>query len=335
MSGSVSQAGLPPTPGAGARAAFDVLHPAFAAAYFAVVLVFCMAAFHPAFIAASAVFGLAYSMRWRGARPALSTLAWQVPLALVVACANALFAGTGSTLLLAVGPFPVYLESFAYGLCMGLLLVSTMLWFSNAAQVLSSDKVMGLFGGRMPVVGLMISMVMRLVPQFVRRGALISEAASAATSARRPNEGAGLFLQEGGAGCGSPKPVAAVCEGSGGAVAPPSDNPLAARVRQMSVLMGWSMEDSLETADAMRARGWGACSARTTYRQRDFRGADGAAVAALAVLAVVCAWCAVAACAACRFYPVVEAGGAAFALPYVVLLCVPAILEVREWAVWR
>ena len=52
--------------------------------------------------------------------------------------------------------------------------------------------------------------------------------------------------------------------------------------------MGWSMEDSLETASAMKARGWGAAVRRTTYARHRFRRLDVAALAvggALALLA--------------------------------------------------
>ena len=85
---------------------------------------------------------------------------------LVVAAVNPLFSAMGSTELFRIGLRAVYLESLAYGLCMGMLLVSVVLWFSNASHVLTSDKVMGLFGNVAPVIALMLSMAARLVPRF-------------------------------------------------------------------------------------------------------------------------------------------------------------------------
>ena len=90
--------------------------------------------------------------------------------------------------------------------------------------------------------------------------------------------------------------------------------------------MGWSMEDSLETASAMKARGWGAAARRTTYARHRFRRLDAAALAvggALALLAAVAAW---AACGQFRFYPVID-GLAPWwnYLPYALYACAAAV----------
>ena len=102
---------------------------------------------------------------------------------------------------------------FVFGACMGAMLSCVLLWFSNASRALSSDKVMALFGNAAPTIGLMLSMAMRLVPQFMRRGAAVGDVQRACTSAGAagPREGA------------------------------------RSRLRLTSVLMGWDMEDSLDT----------------------------------------------------------------------------------------
>ena len=50
--------------------------------------------------------------------------------------------------------------------------------------------------------------------------------------------------------------------------------------------MGWSMENSLETADSMHCRGWGANRKRTTFRRNRFRTYDAFALGALTLLSV-------------------------------------------------
>ena len=100
--------------------------------------------------------------------------------------------------------------------------------------------------------------------------------------------------------------------------------------------MGWSMEDSLETASAMKARGWGAAVRRTTYARHRFRRLDAAALAvggALALLAAVAAW---AACAQFRFYPVID-GLAPWwnYLPYALYAALPLSMAARERLRWR
>ena len=72
----------------------------------------------------------------------------------------------------------------------------------------------------------------------------------------------------------------------------PAD-PVRSRLRTSSVLMGWGMEDSLERADAMRSRGWGAAARRTTYARYRLGRSDVAALVGLAMFgaaAVAVAW---------------------------------------------
>ena len=211
------------------RTAFDLFHPVVAFGYFAVMFALSMTAMQPVYLAISLASVLSYSAVLCGWRATGRSLLWQLPLVAVVALANPLFSASGSTELFRLGLRAFYLESFVYGACMGIMLISVIVLFSNASQVLTSDKVMTLFGGVAPTIGLMLSMTARLVPQFVRRGTDIGGVQRACTAARPP-----------------------VGESEG------DDAPRARRgaalrdnLRLSSVLMGWSMEDSLETASAM------------------------------------------------------------------------------------
>lgn len=149
---------------------------------------------------------------------------------LIIAVLNPLFSASGSTELFRIGMRAVYLESMVYGLCMGGLFVASVLWFEAAASMLGYDKVLALLGNAAPVIALMISMCMRLIPQFLRRGRTVLAVQDAIDVPGRAPAG-----------------------------------PVRSRLRASSVLMGWGMEDSLERADAMRSRGWGAVTRRTTY----------------------------------------------------------------------
>ncbi|MFR8045123.1 MAG: energy-coupling factor transporter transmembrane component T [Eggerthella lenta] len=235
------------------RTAFDLFHPVVAFGYFAVMFALSMTAMQPVYLAISLASVLSYSAVLRGWRATGRSLLWQLPLVAVVALANPLFSASGSTELFRLGLRAFYLESFVYGACMGVMLISVIVLFSNASQVLTSDKVMTLFGGVAPTIGLMLSMTARLVPQFLRRGNGIADVERACTAARPAEEPAGKL---------------AVMRGY---------------LRRTSVLMGWGMEDSLETAGAMKARGWGS-RAPPTARYR-FRRFDAAALACGGALA--------------------------------------------------
>ena len=280
--------------------AFDAAHPAVAAVYVVFTLGLTMFSLQPALIAISLTGGLAYGCCARGWRPCLRSLRWQLPLVALIAVLNPLFVQAGSTELFRVGTRAVYLESFGYGLAMGGMFMASVLWFWNAGSLLSFEAVMSLFGNAAPTVALMVSMCMRLIPRFVRQGRQIAAVQDVVLAGADDGDSAGR-----------------------GAV-------VRARLRQSTVLMGWAMEDSLQTADAMRARGWGS-GRRTTYSRYRFTAVDGGAVAALAAGGALCAAIAYTATAQYSFYPAMSALTAWWGyVPYAAWMLLPAALHLLE-----
>ena len=258
--------------GNGPVAAFSMSHPVVPALYMVLTLGLTMFSMQPVLIALSLAGGLAYGLATRGAARTLGALRWQLPVILIIAVLNPLFSASGSTELFRIGMRAVYLESMVYGLCMGGLFVASVLWFEAAASMLEYDKVLALLGNAAPVIALMISMCMRLIPQFLRRGRTV------------------LAVQD---AIDVPGRV-------------PAD-PVRSRLRTSSVLMGWGMEDSLERADAMRSRGWGAAARRTTYARYRLGRADVAALVGLAMFGVATAAVAWTATTQYSFYPQLSA----------------------------
>lgn len=276
--------------------AFTSSHPAVPAAYLAFTLGFTMFGMQPVLIALSFLGGFLYGCCVRGVRSSLMGLRWQLPLIVIVALLNPLFSASGSTELFRLGERAVYLESLCYGLSMSGLFMASVLWFQAAGRLLSFDRVMALFGNAAPVVALMISMCMRLIPRFVRQGRAILSVQGAAIRALSTGRDAAR---------------------SG--------------LRASSVLMGWAMEDSLETADAMRARGWEAGTSRSTYTRFRFTAADGLALLAILVAGGLCAVLAHAATVQYAFYPVMSRLVPWWGyVPYAAWMMVPTLLHVLE-----
>lgn len=284
------------------RNPFATYHPAVAFVFLACAIVISMAALQPVFVALSFLGALACSVVCRGARATAGSFVWIVPLWLVVAIANPLFSASGSTEILRIGVRAVYVESLVYGACSGGMLASVFLWFSSYAACMNSANTMALFGNVLPIVSLMVSQVMRLVPQFVARGRGIA-AAQDAVSAAAPQT---------------------------------KRQQTAGRLRIVSVLMGWGMEDGIERSDAMRARGYDCGARRTTYKRYRFGRADASVLAAIVVLAAVAGACAAAVCLRFSFYPTLSGWGAWWVyLPYALLMVVPSALRFKEWLLWR
>lgn len=275
--------------------AFSSLHPVVPALYLVVTLALTMGSMQPVLILISVAAAFAYGCCARGVRQSLASLRWQLPFVIVVSLVNPLFSASGSTELFRVGLRAVYLESLAYGCAMGCLFIACALWFQAACRMLPFDKVMALAGNAAPTVALMVSMTMRLIPKFVRRG----------------------------------HQIAAVQAVDGRASGRPADE-VRDRLRLTSVLMGWGMEDSLETADAMRARGWGS-SRRTTYTRYRFGVRDAAVLVALGAGGAVCILLSGIACSQFSFYPTLSRLVAWWGyVPYAVWMFLPVLLHVRE-----
>lgn len=309
--------------------AFDSLHPALAMVYFAVALVLAMAAPHPTLLALSFAIAALYGVWLRGGRAVARSFAWQLPLLAVIVAVNPLFSSTGATELFRIGTQAVYAEGYANAATMALLLLCVMQWFANADAVLGSDKVMGTLGGILPTISLMASMIMRLIPQFVRRGHTISSALNACTAARNPSASmvsGGAFAEE--AECARYQKRRAEQNGANKPAQRFSAIRFADHLRTTTTLMGWSMENSLETADSMRCRGWGANRKRTTFRRNRFRAYDALALGALALLSVGAAAAAYALMDGFGFFPAFHGslGNPLIAL-YALALCFPFMLE--------
>lgn len=281
---------------------FHSYHPAVAFSFLACALAFTMACLQPLFAAVSLAGALVCSAVCRGGKATLLSLRWVVPLCLVVAAANPFFVASGSTELFHVGQRAIYLEALAYGLCSGGMFAAVFLWFASYAACMDSENSLALFGNVLPVVTLMVSQVLRLVPQFVSRGravAAVQDAASSAAPAGKRDAARG-------------------------------------RMRIVSVLMGWGMEDALERSDAMRARGYDCGARRSTYRRYRLGAGDAVVLLVVFALAAASAAGAWAACSGYSFYPVMDAPGPWWrVLPYALLMMVPPALWTKDWWRWR
>ncbi|MDY2777491.1 MAG: energy-coupling factor transporter transmembrane component T [Collinsella sp.] len=275
--------------------AFDTSHPLVAAVYLALTLVMTMSSLQPVLILISLLGALACGCCLRGAAATAAGLRWQLPIIAIIALLNPIFSASGATELFRIGVRAVYLESVCYGVAMGALLVASMTWLQVASELLPFDKVMTLFGNVAPVIALMLSMTMRLVPRFLRKGRMVSAVHGSITLSDR------RALDE-----------------------------VRGRMRLSSILMGWGMEDSLETADAMRARGWGGAPRRTTYTRHRLSSLDVLATGLLIAFGAMVAALAFVATSQFGFFPrmsqLVPWWGY---IPYAAWMAVPVVLHIQ------
>ena len=209
-------------------------HPAVSFSYFALVIACAMFFMHP--------LCLAQLVGGRGLR---QRIVWLLPMALLAALVNPAFVHQGATILTYFpSGNPLTLESILYGCASGVLLAAVVLWFVCVTDVITSDKVVYLFGRIIPALSLLLSMTLRFVPQFTRRLRTVAQAQ------RRLGRDTG---------CGSVR------------------RRLREAMRVFSIVVTWSLESGLIAADSMRGRGYG-LPGRTAFAlyRLDRRGGDAA-----------------------------------------------------------
>ena len=242
-----------------AKGLFATYHPAVCMLFFLAAIGFAFSTQHPAYVALSYTVSGAYLVYLRGWRPSLRTMGTCVPLVVFVGLLNSLFNAAGATILWQWGPFCICVEGLWYGLAMGGMLTAVLLWFACYNEVMTEDKFTYLFGRRLPTVSLMVTMISRWVPRMVSRGRGIHDSQEALIGGYDQSKRGKLHRG----------------------------------VRMATVLVGLGMEDSIQTADSMSARGYGS-AARTSYarfrwhaRERVVLGVFGALIAVNVALLVI------------------------------------------------
>ena len=149
----------------------------------------------------------------------LYTLALFLGMALI----NPLISHNGVTVLFVINHNPVTLEAFVYGVAAGGMIVTVMTWFRAFTAVMTSDKLLYIFGSLSPKLALMLSMALRYVPLFGRQIRAVSQSQKAL----------GLYKEDN-----------IVDRMRGG-------------MRIFSVMVTWTLENGIITADSMTAGGYG------------------------------------------------------------------------------
>ena len=202
---------------------FTYSHPLVIFLYFAAVISFSMLTNHPIYIAVSFLISSFYLIYFKGIRNYLKSICYSLPILLIITIINPLFNGQGLTVLFYFKETPITLEAIYYGICSGGTLINVIQWFLCYSEIMSSEKFLSLFSGIFPTLSMMISMIFRYIPETIIKAREINTAQKALI----------------------PK-----AEKTG-------KERLSDSVRMTSILMSWSMESGIETADSMRARGYG------------------------------------------------------------------------------
>ena len=277
-------------------------HPRAVGLYFLAVTCIAVFSMNPVIVAESLAGSLLlYLVRhgFRDGKTHLGTLGLFVVLTLV----NPVVSHNGVTPLFVVNHNPVTLEALLFGAFTAAMITGTLYWFRSFSEIMTSDKLLCLFGALSPKLALLFSMALRYVPHFRRQ----SERVQASQRAM------GLYKEDN-----------LIDAARGG-------------TRVFSILLTWALENGIVTADSMAARGYG-LGRRSSYtiflfRRRDF-------VFLLFSILLTAATIAGSFRLGYSYYPVFrvdipDAWGSAGLAAYGLLALLPAIIEIKEAVRWR
>ena len=144
---------------------FEACHPAVNFIFFAAAIYGAVSFKHPVFLAIAYVCAFAYSVKRRGKRAVIFDLCL-LPLILAFALYYSSYHHFGVTVLKKnfIGN-NITLESFVYGLVIGLRFATLCMWLEAMFRVVSSDKVVYLFGKVSPLLSLFLTILLRLIPR--------------------------------------------------------------------------------------------------------------------------------------------------------------------------
>ena len=224
---------------------FKTYHPIVNFIYFVFVIAFSCFFMHPAALCISFLSGFLYSVMLSGKKALKFNIFYMLPTVLISAFANPLFNHEGITILSYFSDGnPLTLESCIYGIASGSMIISVICHFSCYNKIMTSDKFIYLFGKIIPSLSLVLSMVLRFVPKFK----------SQLNSVRAGQKCIGRDIADGNI----------VNRAKNG-------------IRILSIMVTWSLENSIETADSMKSRGFG-LPKRSAFSNFTFDRRDGKAL---------------------------------------------------------
>jgi len=148
---------------------------------------------------------------------------WMLAIPFVGMLINPIFNHNGASTLFVLNNNPVTLEAALYGLSSGIMISATLIWFSCFTKMMTSDKLLYIFGSISPKLALILSMTLRYIPLYKKQ----------ITKTNNAQKAMGLYKEEN-----------AIDKLKGG-------------MRVFSVMVTWALENGVITADSMTARGYG------------------------------------------------------------------------------
>ena len=282
-------------------------HPFVALLYFTCVILFTCLSLNPISVSIAFFAAFTYSAVLKGKDTFFKNILLMPVLFVGMALINPAFNHRGVTILAYLpSGNPLTLESVCFGLIASAMVLSMILYFSCFNEVMTSDKIIYIFGRISPSISLIFSMSLRAVPKFIRQFKEIIKVQK--TAGRDVYKGSPIQRAKNG-------------------------------LTALSAMLSWILEDAIETADSMKSRGYG-LSGRTAYSIYTFTKRDKKAVLFIAIIAFYIAVGIGLGKLGFNCFPSIKIAEVS---PYSVsvffaefaLMAMPVIIEITEYRKWK
>lgn len=284
---------------------FESFHPSILFLYYVLILVISMFSMNPVILFCAVIGAIVFFGAQTSVRTFFEDVFFYILLFLVFSVMNPLFVHDGETILFFMNDQAITLEAVMYGAMSSLLITGVIIWCRCYSKILTTDKFLYLFGKLVPKLGLVLSMTFRFIPLFRRQIDKISSS----------QKTMGLYATDA---------IPDKIRGS---------------IRVFDSLLSWSMENSVDTADAMKARGYG-LPGRTNFTLFQFRTMDGIMLAIVMALSAVILVITILGGYTFFYYPYVKTiemntKTILMYLPVLLFFLIPGVLEIKERITWK
>lgn len=285
---------------------FHHYHPLVSFSYYTGALVLLMLLFHPIILSMAIIMIAAVHFIHDRCRSLQRWFFFIVISGLLIVILNPLFNERGRTLLFEILRHRFTLEAVIYGATTALTIIGVIALFVSFNEIMTPNKIFYLFSKILPQFAVLLMLTMRFIPLMGRR----LEEISAVQISK------GFSVREG-----------------------TLKNRAKAGLLYVQVLLTYSLEEAIQTADSMKARGYGK-RGRSAYEYFRFKTADFIAIGILVILFLLIVYGRFSGFALLLIYPMLEPIRLSFMdtitmAEFLLFLAFPLFAEIGETIRWR
>ncbi|MGV8143157.1 MAG: energy-coupling factor transporter transmembrane component T [Methanothermobacter sp.] len=220
-----------------------VIHPAIYVIYYLLLIILAFLYNDPYYLISFLALISVLIMLQGITREVVQIIKFFIPMSLLIIIINPLTSHEGTTRIYIMGSYFITLEALVYGIIMSLSLLIILLVFASYNRSVSYQEMLYLFSKRFPHISMIIVMALRFIPLLSYRLTEVNKVHQ--FDEKNENQ------EEKGSKIERIKKTA----------------------KMMSVVVSWSLEESMLTAKSMKARGYG-IKERTSYLSYNYRRID-------------------------------------------------------------